>query len=175
MQRALSKRDGRYSVSLGTRSEELAENFDNTLRLSASKHLIKDKLAVAFKVAASEQNFRRDTANFTQYTSLNTIQNNSIKDTTFISAADLNAYKALYGINDPLAIVKVVSRAGQVTENSRGEWISATGNIEFQATDELKIGANFLYTKRDLGESNMEDVQFSIASNDNNGNLNTQE
>jgi outer membrane receptor protein involved in Fe transport len=170
LQRALGKKDGRYSVSVGTRYEELAENFDNTFRLSASKHLIKDKLGVAFKVAASEQNFRRDTANFTQYTQLNNVENNSIDYTTFISPEDLNAYKAQYGINDPLAIVKVISRAGQVTENSRGDRISATGNIEFQATDELKIGANFLYTKRDLGESNMEDVQFSIGRDDRNGN-----
>lgn len=170
LQRALGKKDGRYSVSLGTRYEELAENFDNTLRLSASKHLIKDKLAIAFKVAASEQNFRRDTANFTQYTQLNNVENNAIDYTSFISADDLNAYKAQYGITDPLSIIKVIGKAGQVTENSRGDRISATGNIEFQATDDLKIGANFLYTKRDLGESNMEDVQFSIGSNDRNGN-----
>ncbi|MDO6719837.1 TonB-dependent receptor [Psychrosphaera sp. 1_MG-2023] len=174
LQRALGKKDGQYSFSVGSRYEELADNWDKTIKFSASKHLIKDKLAVAFKVSASEQNFRRDTANFTQYTSLNTVDNNSIKDTTFISADDLNAYKSQHGITDPLAIVKVIGKAGQVTENSRGDRISATGNIEFKPTDAFKIGANFLFTKRDLGESNMEDVQFYIDSNDNNGNQNTQ-
>ncbi|MCF2946949.1 TonB-dependent receptor [Paraglaciecola aquimarina] len=174
LQRALGKKDGKYSLSVGSRYEELADNWDQTYKFSASKHLIKDKLAVAFKVAQSEQNFRRDTANFTQYTSLNTIENNAIKDTTFISAEDLNAYKAEHGITDPLAIVKVIGKAGQVTENSRGDRISATGNIEYQVTDSLKLGANFLYTKRDLGESNMEDVQFSIGRNDSNGALDTQ-
>jgi iron complex outermembrane receptor protein len=174
LQRALGKKDGKYSISIGNRYEELAENWDNTIKLAASKHLIKDKLAVAFKVSASEQNFRRDTANFTQYTALNTIKNNAIKDTTFISAADLNAYKAQYGITDPLAIMKVIGKAGQVTENSRGDRISATGNIEYQPFNELKLGANFLFTKRDLGASNMEDVQFSIGRDDSNGTLDTQ-
>lgn len=174
LQRALGKKDGKYSISIGNRYEELAANWDNTIKFAGSKHLIKDKLAVAFKVSGSEQNFRRDTANFTQYTALNTIKNNSINDTTFISAEDLNAYKAQYGITDPLAIMKVIGKAGQVTENSRGDRISATGNIEYQPFAELKIGANFLFTKRDLGESNMEDVQFSIFSNDNNGNMDIQ-
>lgn len=168
LQRALGKKDGRYSISLGNRYEELADNIDNSIRFSGSKHLIKDKLAVAFKVAASEQNFRRDTANFTQYTALNTVDNNSIKNTSFISAEDLNNYKAQYGITEPLSIMKVIGKAGQVTENSRGDRVSATGNIEYQATEALKLGANFLFTKRDLGESNMEDVQFFMNRNDSN-------
>lgn len=174
LQRALGKRDGRYSINLGSRYEELADGWDNSIRFSGSKHLIKDKLAVAFKAAASEQNFRRDTANFTQYTSMNTIDNNSIKNTTFISADDLNNYKNQYGILEPLSIVKVIGKAGQVTENSRGDRVSATGNIEYQATDSFKVGANFLFTKRDLGESNMEDVQFFINSDDGNGQLDQQ-
>ncbi|WP_232824777.1 TonB-dependent receptor domain-containing protein [Algibacillus agarilyticus] len=174
LQRALGKKDGKYSLNFGSRYEELSESWDNEIKISATKHLIKDKLAVAFKVAASEQNFRRDTANFTQYTSLNTVENNAIHDTGFISAEDLNAYKAQHGINDPLAIVKVIGKAGQVTENSRGDRLSATGNIEFQATESLKIGANFLFTRRDLGDSNMEDVQYSIGRDDDKGRLDTQ-
>ncbi|WP_237716314.1 TonB-dependent receptor [Catenovulum agarivorans] len=174
LQRALGKKDGKYSLNIGGRYEELAENWDKQIKLSASKHLIKDKLAVAFKIAASEQNFRRDTANFTQYTALNEIKDHSTEYFKFISKEDLEAYKQQYGITDPLSIIKVIGKAGQVTENSRGDRVSFTGNIEYKVTDSLKLGANFLYTKRDLGESNMEDVQFSIANGDDKGRLDTQ-
>ncbi|KMT64474.1 TonB-dependent receptor [Catenovulum maritimum] len=174
LQRALGTKDGKYSINIGGRYEELSEAWDKQIRISASKHLIKDKLGVAFKIAASDQNFRRDTANFTQYTALNNVVNHSIEYTPFISPADLNAYKAEHGITEPLAIMKVIGKAGQVTENSRGKRFSATGNIEYRPIDSLKIGANFLYTKRDLSDSNMEDVQFSIGRDDDKGRLDTQ-
>ncbi len=166
LQRALGKRDGRYSVNIGTRYEELADTFNQSFAASGSKHLIKDKLAVAFKVAGSEQNFRRDTANFTRYTPLNKIYENAPVYSTFISAEDLNAYKAANGINDPLSIINVIGRAGQVTENARGDRISATGNIEYQVTDALKLGVNFLYANRNLGESNSEEISVNIDSSD---------
>ncbi|WP_016956521.1 TonB-dependent receptor [Catenovulum agarivorans] len=174
LQRALGKKDGKYSLNLGGRYEELSDNWDKQIAFSASKHLIKNKLAVAFKVAASEQNYRRDTANFTQYTALNEVVNHETHYTQFISKTDLENYKAQHGITEPLSIVKVIGKAGQVTENSRGDRFSFTGNIEYKVTDSLKIGANLLYTKRDLGESNMEDVQFSIADGDDSGRLSTQ-
>ncbi|MDU0352602.1 hypothetical protein RS130_00560 [Paraglaciecola aquimarina] len=138
LQRALGKKDGQYSLNIGSRYEELSEAWDKQIRFSASKHLIKDKLAVAFKVAGSDQNFRRDTANFTQYTALNNVVNNAIEDTQFISAEALNAYKAEHGITEPLSIMKVIGKAGQVTENSRGDRFSATGNIEFQYHGRVK-------------------------------------
>ena len=171
LQRALGKKDGKYSINIGSRYEELSDNWDNQIRFSGSKHIIKNKLAVAWKIAGSEQNFRRDTANFKDYNSLNLISNNTNVDTNFITAEALNDYKALHGINDPLAIVKVVGHAAQVSENNHGDRFSGTGNIEYQATENLKIGANFLYTKRDLGESTMEDVQFSMQTNDRSGQI----
>ncbi|EWH10532.1 rhodanese-like protein [Catenovulum agarivorans DS-2] len=169
LQRALGKPDGRYSLNFGSRYEELADTWNSTLAFSGSKHLIKDRLAIAWKVAGSEQNFRRDTANFRAYNALNTIENNTSQATNFISPEALQAYKDLHGITEPLAIIKVIGSAAQVTENSRGNRISATGNIEYKVTDSLKIGANLLYTKRDLGESTMEDFNVGMLSNDRNG------
>lgn len=149
LQRALGKADGRYSINIGTRYEELSEEWDNEVRFSASKHLIKDKLAIAFKIAGSEQNFRRDTANWDQRAFVNENMSN------------LAAYKAQYGLAEDASIYAPI-RARQVTENARGDRISGTGNIEWQVNDDFKLGVNFLYTKRTLDESNMEDVNVSI-------------
>lgn len=169
LQRALGKQDGQYSLNIGTRYEELSDSFDNQWSFSGSKHLIKDRLAVAWKVAGSEQNFRRDTVNFSNYNSLNTIENNFSESNNFISEQALQDYKDLHGITHPNAIIKTIGSFRQVTENSSGDRFSGTGNIEFKVTDSLKIGANFLYTKRELGDSTMEDFNLSMASSDNNG------
>ncbi len=149
LQRALAKPDGRYSVNLGTRYEELADQFDTEFRVSGSKHLIKDKVAVAFKVAGSEQNFRRDTANWDQRSFVNN------------ETANLDEFIARHGLEENAA-VSAPTRVRQVSENQSGNRISATGNIEWQATDYFKLGANLLYTKRTLDESNQED--FSVST-----------
>ncbi|GBL05342.1 TonB-dependent receptor [Glaciecola sp. KUL10] len=149
LQRALSKSDGRYSVSLGSRYEELSQAWDTEFRFSGTKHLIKDKLAIAGKIAASEQNFRRDTANWDQRAFVNN------------DVANVDEFIQRHGLEENASIYAPI-RARQITENARGDRISATGNIEWKATDNLKLGANVLYTKRTLDESNMEDVNFSI-------------
>ncbi len=151
LQRALTKADGRYSFSLGTRYEELSQAWDNEFRLSGTKHLIKDTLAVAVKVAGSEQNFRRDTANW--------------DDRAFVNenVANVAEFIQRHGLEENASIYAPI-RARQITENARGDRLSATGNIEWQASKNIKLGANLLYTKRVLDESNMEDVNFSIRS-----------
>ncbi|WP_040394564.1 TonB-dependent receptor plug domain-containing protein, partial [Catenovulum agarivorans] len=168
LQRALGSKDGKYSVGLGGRWEELTNDWNKTFRLSASKHIIKNKLAVAFKVAGSEQNFRSDTANFTEYVPLNSVENNLTVDSNFISRDDLNAYKAEHGINEPLSVIKAIGKAHQVSVHNRGDRISATANIEWKPTDSLKLGANFLYTLKNMDESNMEDAQFQVDTSGNN-------
>lgn len=151
LQRALGKGDGRYTVSLGTRYEELSQAWDSEFRFSGSKHLIKDKLAIALKVAGSEQNFRRDTANW--------------DDRAFVNeqVANVAEFIQRHGLEENASIYAPV-RARQITENARGDRLSATGNIEWQVSKALKLGANLLYTKRTLDESNMEDVNFSIRN-----------
>ncbi|KMT67097.1 TonB-dependent receptor domain-containing protein [Catenovulum maritimum] len=168
LQRALGSRDGKYSIGLGGRWEELTDDWNKTIKLSASKHIIKNKLAVAFKVAGSEQNFRSDTANFTEYVPLNSVENNLTVDSNFISRDDLNAYKTQHGINDPLSVIKAIGKAHQVSVHNRGNRVSATANIEWKPTDSLKLGANFLYTLKKMDESNMEDAQFQVDTSGNN-------
>lgn len=161
LQEALTKPDGRFMINLGSRYEELSDQWDNEFRLSGSKHLIEDKLAIAFKFAGSEQNFRRDTVNFTQYSSLSGATPDQAR-TQLISQTDLDAYRALHGL-EPNSIIRAITRAGQVSEVQQGDRLSATLNIEYQATDALKIGAHYLKTKRNLDESNFEDVQYATA------------
>ncbi|MBR9908838.1 MAG: TonB-dependent receptor [Gammaproteobacteria bacterium] len=161
-QEALSKPDGRFSVNLGSRYEELSDNWDGEFKVSGSKHLIEDKLAIAFKLAGSEQNFRRDTVNFTQYLNLNGDTPEQAR-TQMISQADLDAYRELHGLESN-SIVQAIARSGQVSEVSEGDRISGTFNIEYQVSEGFKLGAHYLKTKRSLDESSFEDVSFQLRN-----------
>lgn len=160
-QKALDKKDGKFLINLGTRYEDLSDQFNTTFRLQGSKHLIEDKLAIAFKVAGSGQDFRRDTVNFTQYTDLLTFNADtgaqSIRPIT--SQAAIDAYRAEHGLEADSQI-RALTRSGQAAEVRQGDRFSGAFNIEFMATDELKLGANFIKTRRSLDESNLEDTQF---------------
>ncbi|MDP5033198.1 TonB-dependent receptor [Paraglaciecola sp.] len=156
LQKALSKKDGRYSISLGTRYEDLKDGYDNELRLSGSKHLIEDKLAVAFKLGYSDQNFRRDSVLFAR---------KEIVDA--ISYADYDVWKedlVSRGLLPEDAVVTASSTVQQLAEVSRGDKLSFTGNIEYQATDNLKLGLDLLYTKRDLKDGNFEQVSTEVRN-----------
>ncbi|MBR9908837.1 MAG: TonB-dependent receptor [Gammaproteobacteria bacterium] len=159
LQQALSKPDGKFSLSVGGRYEELTENIDESIKFSGSKHIIDNTLAIAFKAATSGQTFRRDTANFTTYAPLGdnpqTGRNNSLT---------IDAYKAKYGLPDN-ADVRAASSIRNVTEYSDGDRTSFTGNIEWAPTEELKLGAHILYTKRDLSSGTKQDAQFSAGYN----------
>lgn len=161
-QRALSKKDGLMKVDLGTRYEDLSEEFNTTYRFQGVKHLMDGRLGIAFKVAGSEQNYRRDTVNFTQYTNLVTFDQATGQQTgvrPIISAEAIDEYRAQHGLEDNSQI-RVISRAGQAAEVSNGDRHSGAVNIEFKATDNLKLGLDYIYTKRTLDRSNLEDSQF---------------
>ena len=160
MQEALSRPHGVFSVNLGARYEELSDEWDNEFRVAGSWHLIPDKLGIAFKVAGSEQNFRRDTVNFTQYLSMNGATPEEAR-TQLISQADLDAYRELHGLESN-SIIRAIGRAGQVSEVQEGDRVSATFNIEYQVNDDFRLGAHYLRTDRSLDRSNMEDVQYTI-------------
>ncbi|WP_440877020.1 TonB-dependent receptor [Thalassotalea sp. PLHSN55] len=162
MQQALSKKDGLFNISMGSRYEELTKNWDPTIKLSGTKHIIEDKLAVAFKAAGSGQTFRRDTANFTDW---ETIGLEHPRGGTRGSNSDtIDAYKAKWNIPDE-AEVRGVAQARNVTEYSEGDRISFTGNIEWRPIEDLKLGAHLLYTKRDLDSGTKQDAAFSSGMN----------
>ena len=161
-QRALSKRDGLMKVDLGSRYEDLSEEFNTTYRFQGVKHFMDGRLGVAFKVAGSEQNYRRDTVNFTQYTNLVNFNQETGEQTgvrPIINAEAIDAYRTQHGLPDNSQI-RVISRAGQAAEVSNGDRNSGAINLEFKATENFKLGLDYIYTSRTLDQSNLEDSQF---------------
>lgn len=166
LQRALSKPDGSYNISVGGRYEDLTQNVDPSLKFQMSKHLIKDELAIAFKVAGSGQTFRRDTANFTNYAPLIGDADAGLDDKLRVNSATVDEYRAKYGIPEG-ASLRSPSSMRNVTEYSDGDRVSFTGNIEWRPMNELTLGANLLYTKRNLDSGTKQDAQFSAGYNAN--------
>lgn len=163
-QRALSKKDGFLKVDLGTRYEDLSDEFNTTYRFQGVKHFMDGRLGIAIKAAGSEQNYRRDTVNFSQYTDLVTFNQETGEQTgvrPVISEEAIDAYRAQHGLEDNSQI-RVISRAGQAAEVRNGDRHSGAVNIEFKATDNLKLGLDYIYTKRTLDQSNLEDSQFLL-------------
>ncbi len=169
LQRALAKKDGQIKINLGGRYEELQGSWNKQFSVSVSKHLIKDKLAVAFKLAGSEQNFRRDTLHFNNYDVLNELQTGKDKsDQQLFKATDqytsLEEFKLAAGIASD-AVINIPRDLRQVVELSGGDRISFTGNIQLKVTDNLKISTDLLYTKRDLDDNKWEQFNFSAPLN----------
>lgn len=161
-QRALSKRDGLLRLDLGTRYEELSEEFNTTYRVQGVKHFLDKRLGVAFKIAGSEQNYRRDTVNFTQYTDLVQFNQTTGEQTgvrPVISEEAIDAYRALHGL-EANSQIRAITRAGQAAEVAGGDRNSGSVNIEFKATENFKVGLDYIFTKRTLDQSNLEDSQF---------------
>lgn len=162
LQQALSKPSGRYSISVGGRYEELTSNWDPSFKVSGTQHLIKDELAVAFKLAASGQTFRRDTANFINYETLGLEHPRG--GTRGTNSETIEAYKERWNIPDE-AEVRGVAESRNVSEFSDGDRVSFHGNIEWQPIDELKLGAHLLYTKRNLDSGTKQDGGYFSGMN----------
>ncbi|WAJ71928.1 TonB-dependent receptor [Catenovulum adriaticum] len=167
LQRALSKQDGKFTLSVGGSYEELTQNWDPTIKLSGVKHLIEDKLAVAFKIAGSGQTFRRDTANFTNYETLGVEHGRG--PSRGVNSETMDEYREKWDIPAE-ADVRGVALARNVIEYSEGDRVSFTGNIEYKPTDKLKLGAHLLYTKRDLDKGTKQDASFQSGLNVTNAN-----
>ncbi|WP_395344431.1 TonB-dependent receptor [Ningiella sp. W23] len=159
LQQALSKRDGNFNVSIGGRYEELTGETDPNFRVAGVKHLIEDKLAVAFKLAASGQTFRRDTFDIIDYVTVD-------DDGDDVRATNIAEYRERWGIPDN-AQVRAPIRGRNVSEFSDGSRVSFTGNIEYRATDDLKLGAHVLFSQRDLDDGTKETTSFSPGFNRN--------
>lgn len=162
MQHALSKKSGKFSVSLGSRYEELTKNWDPTLKLSGTKHLIKDELAIAFKAAASGQTFRRDTANFTNWETLGLEHPRG--GTRGVNSDTIEEYKTKWGLGADTE-VRGVAQGRNVTEYSDGDRFSMSGNIEWKPIEDLKLGAHLLYTKRNLDSGTKQDAAYGSGMN----------
>ena len=163
LQQALSKKDGLATISIGAQYESLPEAISPNIKFSGVKHLIKDKLAVAFKFSQSDQEFRRDTFDIIDYV--------SVEDTTDsrntnggVRATNIAEYKAAWGVPDD-AELRIPHKAKNVTQYSVGDRQSFSGNIEYRATDDLKLGAHILVSERNLDDGTKEVTSFETGLN----------
>ncbi|TLU65732.1 TonB-dependent receptor [Thalassotalea litorea] len=153
---SLRKPDGRYTVSVGTRYEDLKDGFDTEFKLSASKHFIEDVFAGALKVGYSDQNFRRDSVLFAR--------KEFVDSNTYDEYDTWKADMVSQGLLPENAVVKASSTVQQLAEVSRGDRISVAGNLEFKPTKNWELGLDVLYTKRDLKDGNFEQVSSEVRN-----------
>ncbi|AFU98801.1 TonB-dependent receptor [Simiduia agarivorans] len=156
--RALDKPVNALSLSVGGRSEQLADTIDPEIVISGSKHIIEDTLAVTATLATSQQTFRRDTIKINRYDNIPTNGN-------FVGAngEDFATWKADNGIPDN-AVVKMPGELRQGSEINEGQRTSFAGGIEWQATDALKLGANIFYTERDMDDNGQQELDLRTRS-----------
>ncbi|WP_299597365.1 TonB-dependent receptor [uncultured Microbulbifer sp.] len=156
--RALDKDDGKLSLSIAGRSEQLADALDSEMVLSGSKHLITDQLAVTATLATSEQTFRRDTVKINRY-------DNIPSNGNFVGASgeDYATWAAANNLPDN-AVVKMPGELRQGSEINEGTRTSFSGGIEFQANDNLTLGLNVLYTERDMNENGQQELDLRTRS-----------
>lgn len=147
--RALSRRDGEFTVRAGAQYEELPGEFVGDFFASGTKHLIEDRLAVTFRLAHEGEAFRRDGVNFTTYSSLRTDGTRNRGGFYDPGGQTLDQWKAANGIA-PNETVLYPSNFRQYSETREGSRTSFVGGLEYQATPELKLAANYLYSNREL-------------------------
>lgn len=149
--KALSGSKDSLSINVGTRYEQIADDFDPEISVRANKTIIDDVLAISGTYARSEQRFRRDSLNFTRYE--NFLDSFLDPASGFTS---VNEYKESVGLgpNDNLLYA---SEVRQFSERAEGDRESYAFNVEWQATDNLKFGIDFLGTEKNLF-NNAQDV-----------------
>ncbi len=149
--KALSSKRDTLSVNVGTRYEQLADNFDPEIAVRGQKMLIEDVLAVSGTLATSKQRFRRDIINITRYEQLTDFHLDREPNSNAVEN-----YKTANNI--PLeANVLFPSEVRQFSETASGDRTSVALNIEWQALESLKLGLDYIGTKRELDE-NAQDV-----------------
>ncbi|MGJ8681621.1 TonB-dependent receptor [Paraglaciecola sp.] len=167
LQQALSKKDGLATISIGDRYESLAESHNPNIKFSGVKHLIEDKLAVAFKFSHSGQEFRRDTFDIIDYVYADNVAdvmpNHLGRNTNEgVRVNNVTEYREKWGVPAD-AELRVPQKAKNVTQYSDGDRSSFSGNIEYRATDDLKLGAHILMSERNLDDGTKEVTNFETG------------
>jgi iron complex outermembrane receptor protein len=153
--RALERPETSLSVQVGARNEVLADEIDPEFVVSGSKHVIEDVLAFTGALAYSKQSFRRDTIKINRYDPLN--------DANFVDPDGGGQTFADWKTENGLPANAVVEMPGELRQGSevnRGDRLSFSGGLEFRATDELTLGANIIYTERDMDDNAYEQLEL---------------
>lgn len=152
---ALSAKEG-GSVQLGYRYEELTSNGDPEIAASGSYHLIEDVLAVTGAIGYSKQSWRNDSVRVVRY-------NNIIDGTNYNQGssdfATLEDWKDANNLPDNASVI-YPGEVRQGSEINEGDRLSASANIEFQATDELTLGASLILTDRNMDDNRYEQIEL---------------
>lgn len=139
--KALSQNGDKLQASIGSRYEQLNDSYDPEITIRGTKFLVEDTLAITGALGWSEQNFRRDSINFTRYDSL-----------TSDIFPDVDQWRTDNGLSNG-DVLLYPSEVRQFSEISSGDRLSYALNVEWQATDELKLGVDFLGTEKNLDEA----------------------
>ena len=147
--KALSKPDGQLIVSATAQYEDLPDEIVGTFFAAGTKHLIEDRLAVTFKLSHEIESFRRDAFNFTQYRAI--AEDPSRQRGGFFdpNGGTFSDWRAANGIAEDEDVL-YPSQLRQYSESREGTRTSFIGGLEFQATPTFKLGADLLYSNRDL-------------------------
>jgi TonB-dependent receptor len=146
---ALSKRDGEFTVRVGAQYEELVDAVVGNVFATGTKHLIEDRLAVTFRLAHEGEHFRRDGVNFTNYTPLTTDGTRNRGGFYSPTGQTFDQWRTANGIAAGETVL-YPSNFRQYSETREGSRTSFVGGLEYQATPELKLAANYLYSYREL-------------------------
>lgn len=152
---ALSKKDS-FVTQIGARYEELADETDLEGVISGTKHLIEDTLAITATLAYSDQSFRRDAIRINAYDTISEQQFDQGNNT-----GSFAEYKAANNLPDN-AILQMPGEYRQQSETNSGDRISFSGGIEYQATEDLKLGFNTIITKRELSGARLEQLEMRL-------------
>ena len=152
----LGRKDS-LQLSLGTRYEELSDSFDPETVISGSKTLIEDVLAVNGTLAYSEQTFRQDLIKINAY---DTISSGHFDRGTG-NTSTFSEWKTANGLASD-AIVKMPGEYRQQSETNTGDRFSFSGGVEYRPTENLKLGFNTIYTKRELDGSRLEQLEMRL-------------
>jgi iron complex outermembrane receptor protein len=122
--KALDLKDDFLALSMKSSYETNVKDFEPGYTLSGGKLFDDGKWGIVGSVSASDTNFRGDTARINTY-----------------SASDSNG--------DGSANLYTPSEIRILSRQTVGDRVSATLGVEFQATDELKLGLNGIYVSDD--------------------------
>lgn len=145
IQRALARKDGALSLKATAGYEEMTKAVVPSFTGSYSKHFLNDTLGVYVVGAFSQQNFRRDSISFNQYTPL--------------SRTTTPNYAARYGTTGN---VLFPSDVRQFARTNKGDRLSLAGGIEYAATPELTLSLNSIYTRRDYSEAMLDVNEYDM-------------
>lgn len=122
--KALELQDDFLVLSMKSTYETNVKDFDPGYTISGGKVFDDGKWGIVGSVSSSDTNFRGDTAR-------------------------INTYSTSDPDGDGLADVYTPSELRLLSRQTVGERISATLGVEFQATEELKLGLNGIYVSDD--------------------------